>query len=902
MEIKKEKYRPGMALNLIKVISSRRIKILTFIGVILLLVMFTVGTLFGLFITGFFGTLDNPSPKAVNILESLGIKTDSGQIGPVVRFIGQAIRGVKHENFRLPLNFVRAQFSNPDKIYIDIAFENYQKLEYKRDKSLELGALIAEDDDFVPATITYEGKPIRVDLRLKGDWLDHLKTDKWSFRVEVKGNNTLFGLKTFSLQNPGSRNYVDEFIFQNALKNEGIIGLRTKFLEVVLNGENKGIYEMEEHFDKRLIENNEFREGPIISFNEDPFWDATFFGPEMPRDKRMTEFYFTADIDSFNTNKIIENQVLYKQYLTAKNLLESFRQGTLNTSNVFDIEKLAKFYALSEVMGAEHGLIYGNLRFYYNPVTSRLEPIGFDGEPGKPTPELAFIDPTYIKPFNVQLFSDMAFFEKYVQELERMSDQDYLDKIFSGMEEDIKRNVNIIRKDEPFYYFSDDIYYTHQEDIRKYLSPPKVVQAYFSKKTDEVIVLELVNMQPLPVRIESILLNGSVELPAKEEYILPPKMLNEMGKYEKLEFLIPDIEWSDPFTKDILVNYRILGTSKTRNETVFQWSYLDENFAEKDFIRQPSNIGEFKFVSVNKNTNSIFIKQGYWVIGRNLIIPEGFIVFCDPGTVLDLRNNSLILSYSTIYCVGTEKNPVKIISSDGTGQGLAVLNADDNNNTIGSKSYFENVVFDNLAAPSQNGWELTGSLTFYESYVEFNNVHIINGRAEDGLNIIRSTFAINNSHFNNSFSDCFDGDFVNGRIEETIFENCGNDGVDFSGSEIEIYGLTVLNVGDKALSAGEQSAVNAKNILIHNSHIGIASKDKSLVSIGEVVIKDSKYGLAVYEKKPEFGPASIHITGPLKLAGVNIPSIIEEGSSVMGNEKIIHGSQKNVYSTLYPVN
>ena len=39
---------------------------------------------------------------------------------------------------------------------------------------------------------------------------------------------------------------------------------RTKILETTVNGENLGIYFLEEQHSKQLIENNKRREGPII--------------------------------------------------------------------------------------------------------------------------------------------------------------------------------------------------------------------------------------------------------------------------------------------------------------------------------------------------------------------------------------------------------------------------------------------------------------------------------------------------------------------------------------------------------------------------------------------------------------------------------------------------------------
>ena len=44
----------------------------------------------------------------------------------------------------------------------------------------------------------------------------------------------------------------------------GGVSLRYEFVDVVVNGVYKGVYALEEGFNKRLIENSNKREGPII--------------------------------------------------------------------------------------------------------------------------------------------------------------------------------------------------------------------------------------------------------------------------------------------------------------------------------------------------------------------------------------------------------------------------------------------------------------------------------------------------------------------------------------------------------------------------------------------------------------------------------------------------------------
>lgn len=772
-----------------KVLFSKKSQIIFII--LFILGIFILGNFSGLLISGFFGTLDHPSNKIIDLVHNSGITYLT-----LLNF-QKNIGFILDENIKIPFNYIKGQFSNPEKIYIDIAFENYQKLAYKREVALEKGILFSSNEDFVPATIRYEDREIRVLLRLKGDYVGgHLKKDKESFRIKVRGDDSLFGMKTFSIQSPDTRNYINEFIFHQALKREDVLSLRYHFIEVVINGKNRGIYALEEHFDKELIEYNNRREGVIVKFDDEEYWNR-MLQKEPISEEESNLFFFDSKIDSFKTNTTFEDPIKSAQFEEAKNLLELFRKDKLKTSEVFDIDKLAKYFAITGLTGSGHATFWFNIRFYYNPITSKLEPIGFDGNSGKTGDEIKDYfqkqsNCSCQKDYYRLFFQDNLFFEKYVLELEKVSQKTYLDNLFEDLDNDIVKNIKIIHKDTPYYHFSTEVFYNNQDYMKNVLS-------------------------------SNFLLN-------------PPAI------YDGIEI---------------------------------------------NFIRQEPNLSK-DFLIVDENSKEINIKQGTWKLNESLIIPPGYILYGKEGTIIDLIDNATILSYSQLEFIGNKENPFKIISSDGTGQGLSVLNVEE-------KSKLVNVLFEKLSNPSKGNWELMGAITFYESPILIENVRFSNMKSEDGLNIIRSEFEIKNSIFENSFSDCLDIDFGEGIIESTTFVNCGNDGVDISGSVIEMNNLEIINMGDKGISVGEKSEANLKNIVIEGGYIGVASKDLSNLEIKRISIFNSTYNFAIYQKKTEFGPASINaieVTSEEKY-------LVEKDSECSINEKIILGSKEKVYDILY---
>jgi hypothetical protein len=888
-----------------RVFDSRKTKI--YLLGLWILVALLIGNLFGLLISGFFGSLESPSPRAVDVLRSAGLS-------PSVDEILKA-------NVRIPFYYIRGHFSDPERITIDINFENYQKILYKRAQFLDESFFFSSGEDFVPAKIRYGDQELDVELRLKGDSPEHLLGDKWSMRIKVKDDNTLFGMETFSIQNPRTRQYVNEFIFHEALKREGVLSLRYDFVEVVLNGENRGIFAIEEHFDKQLIESNSRKEGVIIKFNEDEWYKelAQLEGKNYYADLEEIEFkeelernylesaFFESNVDTFKKKTVLEDPVASAQFDKAVSLLESFKKGDLKTHEVFDVDKMAKYYAIVSLLGAEHAGEWTNIRFYYNPITSMLEPIGFDANSGVITLRISERYFPECLHFNLGvcdnkgesyydlIFRDPVFFEKYVGELERVSTVGYLDSLFGDLDSQIKKNVQIIHKDTPYYRFSKDFFYLNQEYYSDLLNPERrSVIPHYQKSfiNGRKIVLKVGNTDSLPIEILGLSYDGLEGFNLQEREILQPRGEKGSVFYKEIKFVIPpNVLWEDDLAPGLEILYKPLGASEVRKESVLPWAYVEDDFVEKDFILLDTRIGDREFLEINEQQSKIILKRGDWIIDQDLVLPEGYRVFAGEGTSLDLVGGATILSYSSLEFTGSSEKPIRIFSSDGTGQGLAVLNS-------GRESTLKNVVFDNLGSPRKQGWELTGGVNFYESAVKFEGVDFLNARAEDSLNLVSSEFEILNSKFLGGLSDCLDVDFGTGKIESSSFSGCGNDGIDLSGSNVDLNGITILNVGDKGLSVGEKSDIIAESIEIDGGYICIASKDQSMVTLLDTILSRCDYGFAVYQKKSEFGPAEIEVIG-LVISDLGAESAVERDSILSINGKIILLGEEGVYDKLY---
>jgi hypothetical protein len=788
-------------------------------------------------------------------------------------------------------------FARPERLNIEMKPKHFAALAYKRDQALQRGILINQANEYVPAVIRHGDEAIDVKLRLKGDWTDHLLGDKWSFRVKVKGGSTLFGMKQLSLHHPRARNFAYEWLFHRALEREDILSLRYDFVDVTLNGKSLGVYALEEHFEKRLIENRQRREGPILKLNENLLWADRAAQPRsIGESPTGIQSEHNAHVDLFNGGAL-RHPAFFQRFQLAHHLLESFRYGELAAHEVFDVERMATYFALCDLLGSTHAAIWHNLRFYFNPVTARLEPIGFDANPGGKIQYPLGANRDWMnahEKYKDRLFSDPVFAAAYGQALERVSADGYLETLLEDTREPLQEQLTLLYREFPWFHYSDAVFRRNREVIRSALNPIKGLHAYSYAHSDSSLRLELGNLQGLPVQVESVVYRDSLVLTPREPLILPPKVPATSVSYRVADFALPtNLARSVPLDHHLRVEYRLLGVSMGLSAEVFAWTRMSDLIARTDFLRQGTNVGAFDFLLVDEEQKRITIRPGRWNIEESVIVPAGYVVVCGQGTELVLGDGVTLLSYSRMLFQGTEDSPVVIRSRGSLGQGLVVLN-------VGETSVFEHVSFLGLTNPSRFGWELTGAVTFYEAPVHFSNCLFSENISEDALNVIRADFALENCVISRTSSDALDVDFGNGRITNTLFVHCGNDAIDISGSVVDVTDTRIEDVGDKGLSAGENSQLTAQNVELTRVAIGVASKDLSEVRIDGIRMLDGEVGMTLFQKKPEFGPARMTIQN-LEMDGVQISHLLEAGSRLSVNGSRVKPNRDKVKEELYGV-
>lgn len=773
----------------------------------------------------------------------------------------------------------------PEKLNLRIDNVEFDKIAKKRNEALERGILISSDDDWVNVKLEEGEKKLDAKARLKGDWTDHLSGDKWSYRVKFKKDHTWKRLKTVSFQTPKARNLLYEWVLHQLWEKEDILTTRYDFVSMDLNGEPKGIYAYEEHFEKQLLEYKARREGPIVKFQEAAMWDAwqkamkkyNALPPSIAGEYSQFE---DAEITTFGEGKTLKSPVLARHFDEANNLLYQYQNKLKSASDIFDIDQIAKYYAICDLMDAHHAIIWHNQRFYYNPATNKLEPIGYDGNVGLIWFENSFLGQKYFGyPEDTKeqigvfenLSSDTAFVKRYVHFLDKFTQQEYVYAFVREIKEGALARQEFLKTEFPDAAYDPNKIVNRARKIQLALHPADehAIIAYEQDRGASSKKIVFKNKHGIPLEILGTGIYAENMNSSLDESIIA---WNNHGKkihrYETFEVpLEAKYIFFQPLGMDTIMHSIINGYTSPINTTASQEVFADVKL---------DTLGIYSV----RNKYIVF-REGMQTISRDIVIPRGYKVVFEQGCQLDFVKGAAFVSQSPVEMNGTDGNPVVITSSDKTAKGFTVLQAE-------GESILNYAVFSNLDTWKYKNWQLTGAVTFYESDVKIGKTIIRSNSCEDALNIIRSEFDIREITIAETFSDGFDADFCKGKIQYSQFLNTGNDGMDFSGSVITIDDCIVNGSGDKGLSAGEESKLIVKKLTVKNAVLGMAAKDLSYVHIKSIDLENCEQGFAAYRKKPEYGGANVDVDD-YTIKDVTILHRVEKGSSVKLKDKLIKG-------------
>ncbi|MDF1516151.1 MAG: hypothetical protein P1S60_20245, partial [Anaerolineae bacterium] len=519
----------------------------------------------------------------------------------------------------------------------------------------------------------------------------------------------------------------------------------------------------------------------------------------------------------FQTSKIRSQHNLLNQRETAIGQLRGYNEGYLPYSAVFDVETTAKFFALTDVWGANHALQWHNLRYYYNPITAKLEPIAFDTQP---LGDGSWVEMVLLEGLRQTIESnEPALQNAYVKALEKYTSPVYLeqlkrtyessrlsyqDALSPEYENAVDENGNSALE-PPWGTLS-----LRQQALREVLRPLQMTYAHISISPSETPVLHIGNFLDFPVEITELQV-GENSFPIKPEWVrdaetgdkkiyffdndhntLVLKPLDTQSTHiSYLSLTIPDDTIYFTATEPISISFstRIWGLSTSQQQPVLS-HYPDTltNGVMPDIPTVTQALGEHSFLELADEPSMLRVKPGTWHVQQDLVLPEDFGLEVTAGTTLAFAQHTILLSQGPLLITGTPMNPVTLTAAERTWSGIVVMKAM-------KESHWSNVWIQSTETIERNGWMLTGGVTFYRSPVHISDSVFQASKGEDALNIIRSQFTIEGTTFTGADSDAFDGDFVQGVIRNCRFNDIAGDAIDVSGSDLVVEDVMMDDIG-----------------------------------------------------------------------------------------------------------
>ena len=470
--------------------------------------------------------------------------------------IGKEVVPVIRTNYRAISNYFASLKAKPELIRINFKKSEFRKIKKARDIAIKKG-LNVDTDAYAKGVLAYKGDSVKIKAKLKGVIGDHWEDDhKWSLKIKLKKSSPNLP-KRFSLILPVARNYIHEWIFLKLLALNDIKTPVINFNELNINGESFGIYILEEDYSVDMFNQT----SSIVCFDKDYFVQSW---------KYNIDYDFEVGRGSFEARPIspTEPKVMLKDSILKENLqsaitkLEQLKNKDKKVEEVFDIEKLAKYLAIRAIMGSIEFDPNDN-KFYYNPQTLMLEPIGMEVNRTRD----GYVEQWWLnnndrhKEFRNLFFSSDAFQLAFYATLSELCTLEWWNNSMNSISTELENNLAIIYQDNIFFNYDEREfehniqYIRHAFDIQEDL-----VNAYIDEVNDSSIKVEICNIHVLPIHQIHILVG-------KEKHSFPQQFIRAKttGHYLTIPKHKYDID------TNIKIQYSIVGSKNKITTEVHPW-------------------------------------------------------------------------------------------------------------------------------------------------------------------------------------------------------------------------------------------------------------------------------------------------------------------------------------------
>lgn len=784
---------------------------------------------------------------------------------------------------KAPINLVTANHHLPT-VRVDITYPNWSLLVKDRETAFDQGFIPSKRSE-VKARIYSDNKVLDAKVRLQGDLLDHVNgVNRWSLKFTIANKQALFSSRRFALISPHVRISHGPILFAETMKFAGfdIISPRYTPVNVIVNGEEWGVMFHEQGFGQDLLAINKRTEGLIVRLDLE----------EQKETQGKIHRIFKPRVLQRNT--ILNNQALNFQRQIALSLIGDFINGKLSADQVFDSKRLGQYLAVIDTWGAWHALAWNNWRWYYNPHTAKLEPIQSDVNVSPAKHSLVMKSPSQFFLLSKQMLADKEVRKHYHDALTKLdasmasdSLQQYLQQVQTPILKALHSGLPLTTP------FNPDNLQAQMRCLKsdyqdKSCSNIDNVRAELHQQMDSMESLPLWDLESHYVSNPNnqLIINNPESQPLRILGLTGWTDFNERSSLEEANYSFPlEIASGEHFVVELPAHIKTVQLrASTLGQSMGNYQFR-RNIDPMSFLPRPSqndNIAHYAFIK--KEQNAWRIPAGNWVINDYLVTPENWTLYLEKGVNIQFGKDAGIMVFGQLEVEGTQDKPVKL-SRRGqipNWSGLSLFNTNSE-----TRSTIRNLHISYAGRPDLGLWQPRGATYFVGGQLSIDGLFISDNVSEDALNIVNSNVDIAHLSIKEALSDAFDCDYCTGKLYDSEFANIGKrsggDGLDVSGSDLDVTSIHFSDIRDKAVSVGEESQMRLKDIKFDRVNFGLVAKDASAVEAESITAKEvNHYALMTYTKKPLFGSATLKAS-EFHCSGCETKIVSEMGSDLHVN-------------------
>jgi len=240
-------------------------------------------------------------------------------------------------------------------------------------------------DAWIQGELHADGDVLPIKMRVRGTRYNHWRFPKKSWRIDVRDGKLFRGMKEWNIIIPEDRAWFVDALSAWRAKKFDLLTAPTRFVTVSLNGSEPMLYLETEHWTKEMLEKlglpgdaNFYHAGDVGTSAFNPGWDP--MGEDMGYWKKYEESAVAPENSYEELEKLMEvlqDVETLRCSVSCDETPSTAQERAQLVEHLFDVDELARWYALSLLAGDLHVGI-GNSRFFFDPTIGKFRPFVWD--------------------------------------------------------------------------------------------------------------------------------------------------------------------------------------------------------------------------------------------------------------------------------------------------------------------------------------------------------------------------------------------------------------------------------------------------------------------------------------------------------------------------------------------